>query len=91
MPTFPDDIHDEMLARPGFEHVSVFSRAAEDRDGVQPFAGAILRCVDDGFMVVEFGQSAEDRGYVTVRSFDRFGEQIPVSIIEVDGSVLIEG
>jgi formylmethanofuran dehydrogenase subunit C len=87
MAVFPDEVFDDMLER--CDTVNVLTRATEELDGHPVTLGAILRCLDDGFMAVELGQSPDGTGFVSVRRFDRFGEQMNVAVVEVDGSVMI--
>lgn len=87
MPTFPDEIYDEFDER--CITVNMFTKSADQREGGRASLGAIVRTRDDGFLAVEVGQHPDDTGFVTVRRFDRFGDQIGTEVLEVDGTVLI--
>lgn len=88
MATFPDEVFDEMYER--VQHIDTFiADPTEFPEGNR--VGSILRCGDAGFMAVEFGQAPDGSAFVSVRRFDRFGESVPVSITDVENSVMIVG
>lgn len=91
MPTFPDEVYEDFEERCLYAAVfqmDVNQRIAFDGDPTAS-VGAIIRCLDDGFMTVECGQGADDRAFVIVKRFDARGEQMQVPVVELDGTVMI--